>query len=181
MRMSVALALSRAAVSRSSVRSSCFAGRRSSGKLPSAWRLRKEASAGAVRRSASAKAPALTPSMPMRSARALSIDWRSGMLAPRPPLFRGNALRPADDRYQEAGREQAFGHALGVLERDRIDECRPALDVVDAQVVELHVDELVRDLARSVEPEREGTLEVGLSLLELFGGWSVLGHARDFA
>src|SRR5215831_3980492 len=94
---------------------------------------------------------------------------------------RGDALGAADDGDEETAVEQTFGHALGVRERYRIDQSGPALDIVDAEIVELHLHELARDPARGVEAERERALEVGLSLGEFRLGWSLLGEAADLA
>src|SRR5260370_14849250 len=54
-------------------------------------------------------------------------------------LARADALRAADDGDEETACEQPFGHALGVSERDGIDETGAALHIVDAEIVELHL------------------------------------------
>ena len=94
-----------------------------------------------------------------------------------PPCVGGSdALRAADDGDQETRVEQALGHPLGVVERHRIDQGGTALDIVDAEIVELHLHQLARDPVRGVEAERERALEIGLRLDELLLGRSFLGQ-----
>src|SRR5256885_6881966 len=161
--MSVApVAVRRRAASLIEIRSSCFVGSLNSGKPPSAWRARNQASAGSVRLSVSASASGAAPFGPTWSARARSIECSRRMR--RSLLLRGDALWPAHDREQHAAVEQALGHALGIVERDRVDQGRPAIDVVDAEIVELHAHELVRNLGRGIKAKRERAFEVGLGL-----------------
>ena len=54
-----------------------------------------------------------------------------------------------------------------------------SIDVIDAEIVELHAHELVRDLGRGIEAKRERAFEVGLGLLELIRGRAFPSHARD--
>ena len=54
-------------------------GSRNNGSFPSACRARSQASASSLRLSILAKAPAATPSPPIRSARALSMDCSNGI------------------------------------------------------------------------------------------------------
>ena len=74
-----AVAEQRGAAVRMPARSSRRSGSRSSGSAPSACRALIQSSAAALRASASFSAAPPTPWAPMRSARALSMDWRSGM------------------------------------------------------------------------------------------------------
>src|SRR5258708_6922305 len=96
-------------------------------------------------------------------------------------LARADALRAADDGDEEAAGEQPFGHALGVRERHRIDETGAALHIVDAEIVELHLQELARNPVRGIEPERKGPLEIALGLDEFGFGRAVLGEPVDLA
>ena len=86
--------------------------------------------------------------------------------------FRRQSARPAGNGYQQAAFEQALGDALGIVERDGIDHSAALVDVVHAQIVELDLHELGRDLGRGVETERIGPLEVGLRLLQLIRRWA---------
>src|SRR5258707_4129558 len=92
-----------------------------------------------------------------------------------------DALRGADDGDEETVCEQPFGHALGVRERHRIDETGAALNIVDAEIVELHLQELARNPVRGIEPERKGPLEIALGLDEFGFGRAVLGEPVDLA
>src|SRR5258708_1947667 len=96
-------------------------------------------------------------------------------------LARADALRAADDGDEETACEQPFGHALGVSERDGIDETGAALHIVDAEIVELHLQELARNPVRGIEPERKGPLEIALGLDEFGFGRAVLGEPVDLA
>src|SRR5262245_33583542 len=96
-------------------------------------------------------------------------------------LGRGDALGAANDGDEETAVEQASGHALGIRERHGVDQAGAALDIVDAEIVDLHLHELARESARGVEAERKGALEIGLGLGEFRLGRSVLGEAADFA
>src|SRR6185312_9744205 len=93
---------------------------------------------------------------------------------------RGQALRPAGDRYQHACSVKAARRFLCILDRDRIDEAAATLDVVDAEIVELDLSELRGNLARSIERERIRALEEGLRGRKLVGGRAILGHPLDF-
>jgi hypothetical protein len=75
MTMSVARSASWRAVSRMFSRSLRASGKRSSGRLRSAWRARSQSSAPSARISAASSSRALMPCDPMCSSRALSIDW----------------------------------------------------------------------------------------------------------
>ena len=66
-------------------------------------------------------------------------------------FLRGHALGPADHGDQQAAVEQPLGDAPGVVERDRVDQAVAPLDVVDAEIVELDLQELAGDLGRGVE------------------------------
>ena len=92
-----------------------------------------------------------------------------------------DALGAADHGDQHAAVEQPLGHPLGVVERHRVDQGVAPLDIVDAEIVELHLHELRRDLGRGVEAEREGALEVGLRLGELLRGRALVGQHLDLA
>src|SRR5262249_16489588 len=96
-------------------------------------------------------------------------------------LARADPFGAADDGDEETAFEQPFGHPLGTRERDGIDETATALDIVDAEVVELHLHELARDPVRGVEPERKGTLEISFSLDEFVLGRPLLGEPVDLA
>src|SRR5262245_23656537 len=176
------VAVSLRAASLIATTSSCLPGSFNSGNDPSAWRARSQASAGSVRLSASAKAEAVMPCGPTLSARARSIECLRRM-APYVMscllLRGGDALRPADHRDEHATVKQALGHAFGVLERDGVDQCVALVDVVDAEIVELHAHQLVRDLARGVEAKRERAFQVGLGLVELVRRRTFLGHTGD--
>src|SRR5262247_2362514 len=198
--MSLAPARSRSAAARIGARSSCAAGSRKSGSPPSAWRARSQSSASALRVRASSSAAAATPSLPMRSARAVAIDWLTGIesrpvhlpgdgrpaglgvvggCALDPVVGRGDAVRAADHGGEQAAVEQALGHALGIGERHRVDQAGAALDIVDAELVELDLHQLAGDPVRGVQAERVGALEIGLGLVELLLGRAFLGEAPD--
>src|SRR5262245_59563253 len=95
------------------------------------------------------------------------------------PALRLDALRLAYHGDEEGGAEQALGVAPHVVDRHRIDQARAAVDIVDAKVVELDLDELACDLGRGVEAERVGALQVRFRLRELFLGRSGLDEAAD--
>src|SRR5262249_19124305 len=61
------------------------------------------------------------------------------------------SLRAADDGHQHAVIEQALGRPLGVVERHRVDQGGAALDVVDAEIVDLLLDELGGDPVRGIQ------------------------------
>src|SRR5215211_3396140 len=63
-------------------------------------------------------------------------------------LRRGDALGAADDGDEHAAAEQSFGHALGIVQRHGIDQARAAIDIIDAEIVDLHLHELARDPVR---------------------------------
>src|SRR5262249_17415270 len=157
------VAVRRRAASLIAATSLCLPGSCRSGNPPAAWRARSHASAPSARLSAWISASTATPCGPIRSARAKSIECLRRM-APKllRRLFRRDALRPADHRDEHATLEQALGHAPGVVERDRVDQGGALIDIVDAEIVELHAHQLVRDLGRGVEPERERAFQVGL-------------------
>ena len=68
---------------------------------------------------------------------------------------------------------------LASAKRHGIDQAGAALDIVDAEIVELHLQQLAGDPVRGVEAERERALEVGLGLGELLLGRAFLGQAAD--
>src|SRR3954471_2745274 len=184
---SVAPARSRAAALPMSSSSSVRAGRRSSGKLPSACCLRTQPSASAHRFNASSSAAFATPCAPMFSARALSIFCVKGIphhdhvAAEKFRALRlirlGEPLRASDHKGERLRVEQPLGDALGVRERHGIDHRVALLGIIDAELVELDLHKLAGDLARCVEGNRVGALEIGLGLVELFLRRALGGHA----
>src|SRR5262245_65629938 len=96
-------------------------------------------------------------------------------------LARADPFGAADDGDEETACEQPFSHPLGVGERDGIDETAAALDIVDAELIELYLQELARDPVRGVEPERISTLEISFGLDEFGLGRHLLGRPVDFA
>src|SRR5262245_14853298 len=89
-----------------------------------------------------------------------------------------HALRAPDHGDQEAI-EQALGDATRVGDADRIDHAAAAIDIVDAEVVELDLHQLAGDLRRGVEAKRIGSLEERFRPVELFLGRSGLGQPLD--
>ena len=95
-------------------------------------------------------------------------------------LCRVDALGAADHGDEETWVEQALGHPFGVVQGHRIDQGRTALDIVNAEIVELHLHQLARDPVRGIEAEGERTFQIGLRLDELLLGRSFLGQLANF-
>ena len=74
---------------------------------------------------------------------------------------------------------EPLGGAAGVLDRDGVDHGVALVDVVDAEIVELDLQQDAGDLGRGVEVQRVGALEIGLGLGELVLGRAVVDHALD--
>src|ERR1035437_6944400 len=201
---SVAFSARRRAVSRIGTRSSWVFGSHSNGREPSAWRARKTSSAPSARPSASFRAFSATPCGPMRCSRALSMDWTiamdccrsagTGMRGYLPRVARatqwpkqrgrrllgsagGQPYRPTGHGDQHAAAIEALGYPPGVLDADGVDQTAAALDIVDAEIIDLDLRQLGGDLARGVERERIGALEERFRSRQLVGGRAVRGHA----
>src|SRR5215510_281469 len=91
----------------------------------------------------------------------------------------GDALRTPDHRDQEPAIEQTLRHAPHVGDGHGIDHGAAAVDIVDAEIVELDLYQLSGDLGRGVEAERIGSLEIGFRLRQLLVGRAGLRQAAD--
>src|SRR5262249_32241308 len=90
--------------------------------------------------------------------------------------------RLADNGDDEAvGPDQAFGHALDVLERHRLDQLVALVHVIDAEVLDPDPQELIGDTRRGLEPERIGTRQIALGVLKFLGGWALFGEPLQLA
>src|SRR6476619_5646347 len=94
-------------------------------------------------------------------------------------LGRADAFRAADDGDEETRVEQSLGHPPGIVEGHGVDKGRTALDIVDAEFVELHLYQLARNPVRGVEAQRERPLEIGFRLRELLLGRSFRGQPAN--
>ena len=125
--------------------SSRFSGSRSSGSVPSAWRARSQSSAlaGARQRVGEVVRPRVIDRLLERH-RKLSAtlpdladaDSRQRCFS-RPVRLGGQILRLADHRDQHAAFGEPLGGAAGVLDGHRVDHGVALVDVVDAEIVEL--------------------------------------------
>ena len=97
-----------------------------------------------------------------------------------PVSFEVRVLGPPDHRHQHAAVGQPLGDAARVLDRHGVDQAVALVDVVDAEILDLDLQELAGDLGRGVEAQRERALEVVLRLGELLLGRAFARHAADF-
>src|SRR5215831_5957247 len=90
--------------------------------------------------------------------------------------------RLADNGGDKAvGLDQAFRHALDVVERNRLDQLVTLVHVIDAKVLDLDPQELIGDTRRGLEPERIGTRQIALGVLKLLSGWASFGEPLQLA
>ena len=168
--MSVARSASWRAVSLIVSRSPCVSGRRSNGRLRSAWRARTHSSAPSALAIAAFSVSALTPCDPMLLfARLMDrlVDVHAGNTPyeivaqkaqrrnQRDTLFRSSArrqpFRPARYRHQQARRCKGAWPPAWHPRSSQRRSGRAALNIVDTEIVDLDLRELRPDLARGVE------------------------------
>src|SRR3546814_9852807 len=83
----------------------------------------------------------------------------------------GDAVGGADHHHGEGvGLVELCRDALGLLQGHRLDVAVALVQVVDAEVLELHADQHAGDVVRAVEAQREGAGEVALGGVQLLGG-----------
>ena len=73
-----------------------------------------------------------------------------------------------------------FAARARVLDGDRVDDGAAPVDVVDAEIVELDLQQHRGDFGRGVEVQRIGALQIRLGLGELGLGRALVHHAADF-
>src|SRR6516165_1613267 len=110
--------------------------------------------------------PAMTHSVVLRSTDSLTTTVCG---------LRCNRLADNGDD-EAAGLDQAFRHALDVVERHRLDQLVALVHVIDAEVLDPDPQELIGDTRRGLEPERIGTRQIALGVLKLLGGWALFGE-----
>ena len=76
--------------------------------------------------------------------------------------------------------EQAARHRARLVQGDAADQRRAAVEVIDAELVELHLDEHRRDVPGRVEAERKRAGQIGLGVAQFGFGRAILAHALPF-
>src|SRR3974390_3243633 len=172
-----------ARAARAAAMSSRHSGTRKSGSAPVACTSRKVSRRGWRRSRVRSSSACERPDLPMPASRQPSTDCNSGMgsLLAR-YLLRPSIRRLADDGGDQAiGLDQPLGHALYVVEAYLLDQVIAAVDIVDAEVLNLDPQELISDAARGFKAERIGPGEIALGVGEFLGVRPLVGKTLKLA
>src|SRR5205085_8646044 len=92
-----------------------------------------------------------------------------------------SSLGLPDEHYQQFhfGKKAAAG-AANIIDRNGLDQGVALVDVVDSEVFDLDVEEICRDFAGSIEPQRVGADQEALGLFELVRTRALGGDPLDF-
>ncbi len=119
--------------------------------------------------------PPIAPVSPPAAGRAAgTLDPLDPAVAEASPLGRPTTVT------RMSAAKQPLGHAPRVVERDPLDHLLPAVDIIDAEMVELQLHEQRGDFGRGVEIEHERAVQISFGFGELVGGGAVVGEAMDF-
>src|SRR4029450_11643585 len=93
----------------------------------------------------------------------------------------GSDPLPDNGGDEPVGLDQAFCHALDVIERHCLDQFVALVHIINAELLDLDPQELIGDARRRLESERISPGEIALGVLKLLGSWALISETLQLA